>query len=474
MINSKAINLLNTFQEAELKAFKKYLQKNYTPDNLICKIVHYYIQKKSLFEEQPALLTLAIAHKKIVKKELDAKGRKVFLNALHNLNKALKDFLLVQELQKDSFEKDQLLIKIFQERKLSKFVKQTMEQRAQKIETASIKSQWHSLQLLQLAHHAYFENYVGFFSNKTLSVQKMMNHLDDFYTTFKMYYNCEMENRSRLVTESYQVLLKTETINYIKAQTSHSTSLAYLYFLCYELITIGQKKQYLAVENYLALQAPQFSLSDQQFANSLLITFAIREYRKGNRTYANILLSHYKNGLKKGLHFYNGQLPSNDFHNIVTTASGIKEFAWAKNFIDTYQKYLPTALRKQSVHLAKAIIYFQEGQYEQVLPALNQVSFESISFELRAKALILRTFYELNENAALILSFCTSFQKFLQGNRHIHPVISNNYLVLIKYVKIFVKQPRKLSKAAIIKQLNAEKSLQFHQWLSAKATALKT
>lgn len=472
MTNSKAINLLDTFQEEELKAFKKHLQKNYNSGNLICRIFHYYLQKKPLLKKQSALLTLAIAYKKIVKKELDTKGRKVFLNALHNLNKALKDFLLIKELEKDSFEKDQLLIKIFQERKLSKFVNQTIQQRTQKIETAPIKNQWQSLQLLQLAHHAYFEGYEAYFSNKNLSVQRMMTHLDEFYTSFKMYYSCEMENRSRLMPESYQVLFKTEIINYIKAQPKHSEPLAYLYFLCFELIKIGQKKQYLALENYLVLQEHQLSLSDQQFANALLITFAIRAYRKGNRAYANIIFSKYKNGVTKGLYFYNGQLPNNDFHNIVATACAVKEFEWAKHFVTAYQKYLPPAFKQQSIHLATAIIHFQEGDFEQVLPALNQVVFEDISFELRAKALILRTFYELNENVDLILDFCTSFQRFLQGNRHIQPAISSSYLVLIKYIKQFVKQPIKLTKEEIIAQIKAEKSLQFHQWLLAKVKEL--
>ena len=473
MTNSKALILLKTFDSIELKAFKKYLYKNFNADNLLCKIFQYYVQKKDLLSTQPKVFSLPFAHQKINKKELDSKGRKVFLNALHNLNKALRQFLLWQELEKDSFEKDQLLIKIFQERKLDKFVKQTIEQRTQKIQSSTIKHQWHPLQLMQLAHHAYFEDYNGFFTNKTELIQGMMTHLDQFYSTFKMYYCCEMENRSNLMPESYQIHFKKEIIQQVKSFSSNAGELAYFYYLCFELAKNNQVSQYLQLKKYLTVYDHQLSLDDQQFAYTLMITFMIRQYRSGQKDYMNALFDIYKKGVEKRLFFYNGQLLSNNFHNIITIACGSNQFAWAKMYVRDYQQYLPPASKIPSIHLGKAIIAFKEGDFKEVLTQLNQVVFEDLSFELRSKALMLRSFYELKENEALILSYCTSFQKFLKGNRHIQPAISNNYLVLIKYIKLFIKHPRKLSNEEIIKQIKAEKSLQFHHWLLAKAIELR-
>lgn len=472
MNNSKAFILLKTFDTKELKEFKKYLNRNFNAENLICKIFHYYLQKKEVAITQPRIFSLPKVYQKIYNKPLDGKGRKVFLNALHNLNKALKQFLLRKELEKDSFEKDQLLIKIFQERKLAKLVKQTIHQRKEKIQVSTIKNQWHPLRLLQLTHHAYFENYEEYFVNRKASMQEMMTYLDQFYSTLKMYYTCETENRSKLMPESYHIHFKTEIIEYAKATRTNSVNLVYYYYLCYDLARNNQIKQYVQLKDYLATHEDNLSLEDQQFSCALMINFLIRQYRSGQKEYMHTLFIIHKKGIERKLFFYNGQLLSNTFHNIITIACGSREYKWAKKFVEQYQKYLPIAAKKATVHLGKAIIYFAEGQFKKVLSELNKVIFEDISFELRAKALTLRSFYELKENEELILHYCASFQKFLKGNRYIQPAISNSYLVLIKYIKLFLKQPNKLTNKEITVSIKAEKALQFQEWLLAKANQL--
>ena len=281
MRKSKAINLLSTLDKVEFKEFKNYLYQKYKSKKLAVQIFDYYHTRVDLFREQPKLLDLSVAYKKITKQVITEKRKKTFQNAMSALYVDLIDFLLIQEVQKDSFQRDLLLVKIFKTRKQAKGISKIIQQRKQKIEQQKLWNLWSPLQLLQLDHFTYYqENYDSKIADHTAKFEDLMNHLDAFYTTLKLYYSCEMNNRTNIVPENYNVLLIKEVVEILKEKNVIKYPLIEFYHLCLNLSKSQTEEDFIKLQSVLEANEAMLANADKLLAYTLSSNYLIQQIKK--------------------------------------------------------------------------------------------------------------------------------------------------------------------------------------------------
>ncbi|MBK9016983.1 MAG: hypothetical protein IPM82_24610 [Saprospiraceae bacterium] len=122
--------------------------------------------------------------------------------------------------------------------------------------------------------------------------------------------------------------------------------------------------------------------------------------------------------------FTAGNISDSTFLNIVSTASGLKEFAWAKQFILDYEKYLPEEVRTETTTLSFVYLYFHQKEYVQVVELLLNFSFQNFNKLLSSKNILLRCYFELflkNDSSyyTVFTSFAKAFDKFVKGKEFI-------------------------------------------------------
>jgi hypothetical protein len=168
------------------------------------------------------------------------------------------------------------------------------------------------------------------------------------------------------------------------------------------------------------------------------INFCIQQINKGDKTYMHEAFKLYREGLEsKALLDRENQISTNTFYNIHVLAHRVGERAWAKQFLDTYQAFLPRQLRENYYQYNLAIYNFMLGDYQKVLDILIEVRFNEIFLNVEVRTMMLRAYFETRAWNALD-SLLASFSLFVRRHKEL-AAYRNHYLNLIKYTKKLLK-----------------------------------
>ena len=129
-----------------------------------------------------------------------------------------------------------------------------------------------------------------------------------------------------------------------------------------------------------------------------------------------------------------GQLSEWHFKNIVTTAIRLQAYNWVFDFMNRHKCLLPDDVRENAYSFNMASYYYAIGQYPQVLALLTQVSYTDLRYSLGARALLLRTYYDLQEYDALE-SLAGSFNQFLIRNKLMADERRQGYANLFRFTR---------------------------------------
>jgi hypothetical protein len=109
------------------------------------------------------------------------------------------------------------------------------------------------------------------------------------------------------------------------------------------------------------------------------INFCIRQINLGERSFMQEAFMLYQEGLEsRALLVRGNMLPSPTYYNVHVLAHRCGERAWAIQFLDTYQAYLPKAERQNFYQYNLAIYSFMLEDYQAVLGRLLNVHFNEV------------------------------------------------------------------------------------------------
>ncbi len=479
MTNSKLIALIFSLSPLEFKEFGRYLKTPFfNRDKKVIALYNFIRKQESNIKSD---------RHRVKKFEKELVFKKVFSNETYTPRKMrdimsdltlhLEDYIVWKLTKEKSYERQQHLINYTKEKNLEKFLFQYSNEELKKIDAEPIISaENHYKKFTLLKDLFYHSSNLKLKTSNKDSLLEIMEQLDISYLISKLYYAGTIYNRKFLMNETFDSIFLLESIT----KEIHNLSLKgqekiELYFKNFILLKTNEIKYYYEVKSILFRKANEISRKEQQTILSLLYNLSYIRRKELKTDYKEEGFTLLKFGIENGVFEENGILPQQYYTITVYAACQAKNYAWVKTFIDQYTDKLQSKFKESARGIALAYLYFGLKQFEDVIGVLTTISFEDLSYKVRTKCFIIRSYYELfiKGKDYPIYNACEAFRIFLRRENSYSDSLKKEYNLFIIYVKRLSKTyEEKGNGMDILEALQKEGNLSFKDWLIEKAEEL--
>ncbi|MEL6675010.1 MAG: hypothetical protein AAFR61_22575 [Bacteroidota bacterium] len=262
--------------------------------------------------------------------------------------------------------------------------------------------------------------------------------LDDFYVAKKLRYTAEWLNRSRQAA-SLEGQLLIPALMEERLSTHGEGRLGRLYQ--WVLLTLAQPAEETHYHRLKAELAESLDILDQdelQHLYNFALNYCIKQLNTGKGAYRREIFELYQLLIEHKIIFQQNQLPEAHYKNVVAIGSRLQEFSWTEKFINQYQSFLPEEVQENAYRYNKAFLLLAQGAYKQVLRLIATVEFTNLFYQLGAKTMLIKTYYELEDFDGLHY-LLGSFKVYLKRHKKISDYQRKLYLNLIRVSNLLVR-----------------------------------
>ncbi len=432
----KLYTILQSFDKIELNRVEKYINSP------------YFNKSKALIQ----LFELLIKHIESKKKEdLDNESarvkvwKKLFSNEPYDdvryrklnsdLLKLVEGYLAQQVYDENPLHQATYLIEAVGKRKLEKLYNTAMKAARRLSDQQFHRPASYYFYQYQIEKNYYELTEAEVKREEKSNVEDIINNLDRFYLAEKLRYYCYLLSRQYVVSHEYQLLFIDEIIAHIKKYKYEDVPSIAIYYQIYLTQSgLDNDENYFELKRLLTKYANQFPQDESYQMYVSAMNYCLRKANRGYQAFLKEYFELYKVLLEENIIFINDELAPISFKNIILAALRLEEYEWAENFIEKYQSKLPEEFKENAVTYNLASVYFYQKKYTKVLSLLSQVEYEDITYNLGAKSMLMKIYYETDEIDPLYF-LMESFRVFLNRHKQLPEQRRNNYLTFIKFVK---------------------------------------
>lgn len=425
MEKTKLFGVLKSFTTSELRAFEDFVQSPFFNKNQ--DLVTFY---KTLKENLTARISNPIFSRKQVFNSAFPKqlyDEKYFNHLCSWLLKLAERFLAIQTFENQGIYSKILLLNTYVDRQLEKQYQHIYRKAGQKINDTSLRNEFYYQQMYQLAEIAE-KNFV----NKDIResdphLQKASDYFDIYLLAKKLRYLCAMIARQKIIAEPYKKTMVFEVQKLVKRPEFLQIDLLHIYHELFQILTSENPEPHFRIyKEKLKTVNTLFTSEEIRDFYYYGINFCISMLKRGEKRYAEDLMQLYQDGIDGNYLLDNGQLSPWAFKNMVRLGLNLKKFIWVENFVKDYSTKLNKKVRDDAYFFNMADIFYNKKDYDQALIHLNKVEFTDIHYNLDAKQMLLKIYYETSESEAF-LSLIFSFRIFLKRNKVIAKDVKEFY-----------------------------------------------
>jgi hypothetical protein len=267
------------------------------------------------------------------------------------------------------------------------------------------------------------------------NIDAAVGSLDRFYLFNKLKYACTQLNNLNVMGGEFQDPFLECLLLQLKGEDVAHDPAILLYRSIYHMLRHPAEEQhYPALRVLLQQHAPAFTLDEARHLYAFAMNYCIGRINAGEGNFLQEIFGLYQEALERKVLLENNSLSPWDYKNIVVAGLRLAEFNWVEGFIRSYRDRIPAEHRENAFTYNLAKLHFYKGHYSEVLKLLQKLEYEDVFYNLDAKTMLLKIYYELHEIEALD-SLIESFRIFLHRNKLISASHRTNYLNLILFVK---------------------------------------
>jgi hypothetical protein len=481
MHNNKLIQVISSFKRKEMTRFYEFVRSPY-------------------FNKHDEVRAL-IAHLRSVFPDFDEKKcdrfrlfQALFPGQQHDQPKLallftyayrlLEAFLKVEQLQQGKISSELLLLRQYRERGQWKLYEQKLQRLSKKFAQTRKQDSHYHLHYFQLAEEAdrYYSQQGRHEQDHNIQVKQ--DFLDRYYLAEKLRDACEMSVRRKILKVNYQARFLTAMLEEVKRDLPRYETIPSVW-VYYHLFLLVEGKDEITFEQMLHILLENehfFEHQEQQLLYNYLQNYCIEQINKGKTAFHRQAFEIYKLQLEKKLIIINGFLSEWHYKNIVTIGLRLHETDWIYRFIHQYKELLHPQSIRNAFNFNLASWYYHQGKLEQVLELLHQVEHKDNRYSLAAKSLLLRTYYDLDEQEAMF-SLLDAFSQYLQRNQVMTDERIKAFRNLLQLTKkamllkseIGFAKPEKLNKELqkLLDGIHHKKAIINQDWLMQKVRELQ-
>lgn len=312
--------------------------------------------------------------------------------------------------------------------------------------------------------------------NVRANIEEIGYNLDLFYWIEKLKLYSSVLSQKRTGNYTYKINFIEEILTYLQTfSIDEVPELAIYYYSFLTLYEEEKDEHYFKLRNLLDRFGVLMPQKEAIELYDSALHYCIGKLNKGNKIFLQEYFELFEDGLDKRIYIVNEELATWRFNNAVGVALQLGKVEWAENFIETYKKYIPIDTQQNSYTFNLARVYRYQNKFDKALLLLRGVEYEDIGYNLISKAILIISYYELDEHDALE-SFMESFRAFLNRNKNIPQQRRKSYLNLLKYVRRLTRiapgdkeSVKKLREEIIREKANHVN----HEWLLEKIAELE-
>ncbi|RMG73386.1 MAG: hypothetical protein D6722_03845 [Bacteroidetes bacterium] len=306
--------------------------------------------------------------------------------------------------------------------------------------------------------------------------------LDTYYLAAKLQHACEMLNRNNIINrqDRPQMMDSLESELTRTDNPYREVPVIRIYFLIYlSLSQPEEEAHYEALVSYLQQHAGDFTREEAYAMYGYALNYCTRKINEGQGQYLEKIFLLFRQLLDQDILIEGGYLAHWHVKNIVTVGLRLREFQWVKGFLDTYRVRMHPEQREHVYHFFLATYHYEQQEYPEALRALQQVVFTDVYYDLGARSMLLKIYYEAEEYEALDYHI-RAFQTYLRRNKDMsagHRKVHRNLIRFVRKLRKLRKHsdPERLEagQADLLKEIAAVREVADRKWVLAQIQKLE-
>ncbi|MFK7972532.1 MAG: hypothetical protein AB8F95_19330 [Bacteroidia bacterium] len=342
------------------------------------------------------------------------------------LTRLAETFIFQLELAKDTAQTDLITLRAYQRRGLQALFKKRKRKLARSLSTEDYERKTAFARIRIQANE-----------EEAISVAWQQHEYTVFTSTFR--WACSKLNRQSLLALQGDIRLAETLDQYLNEQASEDIpSRLSLWRNMFHLLKNESPKQYEATFRQARSLHEHLAKDELQDAYSYLLNMGIGRYNRGDIDFRPLLFDLYKWLLERKILLEAGNLNANNYKNILTLAVQLQQYDWAERYLLEYRPFLPQNAQQPAYAYNLAVLRKAQGNSHEALKLLQEVTVDEPFYQLGARTLLAKIYYENEEHEALFSSL-GAFEAYLRRAKHIGKM-------QVRRHQNFVKLLRRLNK----------------------------
>jgi hypothetical protein len=465
MQGSQLIQLTKSLSKRDFRELRKVVRSPYFNQREDVIQLYDYIEK--VFNEKLPDFSKEKAFKKLFpnKKYDDVLMRQL----MSYLLKVIEKYLITEGILQDDLESQLQLTHALRFRNADKLFEKQLTQFSESIDNQGFKNaKYHYMKFrMRLEDYTYRGE-----KKRTaeLNLQNLSDELDNYYVAERLRYAAIMHTHQAVIKHSYQQPMLEYALSYVKEIKETPPSVS-AYYYAYKTMTEPEiEENFNNLRQIIIGNAHLFSESERKELYVLATNYCIRRLNNGEKNYGLEALKLYRARMDNNVLLENGILSQYTYNNILMAALKTEEYEWAETFLKEFKQYLPEKEKENIFNYNLALFYFRKGKeyYGNAMTLLQQVTLNEVLYNLDARRLLARIYFENNDFQAL-QSHVESSKIYLHRHKDIgygHDSYVNFFRFLEKIQKINMRDTK--AKEILRGEMTGTQLLAERDWLINK------
>jgi hypothetical protein len=460
MQGSQLLDLMKSLTKHDVRELRKVVRSPYFNQREDVIQLFDFIEK-SLNSKSPVLIKEKVFSTLFANKKYDDVLMRQIMSYLY---KIIHKYLIVEVALQSQAESQISLVKALRQKKSERIFEKYLSASNEIVETQSFRnSQFHFFKytLLQEEYEYMSKKKRG----AELNLQEVSNNLDYYYLTEKLHMACIMFAHKNISKHNYDEPLLEPVLQYVEKMNIIPTAVSAYYHIYKVLTDPDNEIHYKNLKIIITAKSDSFPETERRDLYIAATNYCIKRLNKGDKFYGKEALELYRARLDTNVLLENGILPFYTYNNMLMLALKAEEYDWAERVLHDFKQYLPEKERENIFNYNLAIFYFRTGKYPEAMMLLQKVNLNDVLYNLDARRLLARIYYETDEQNALH-SLIESSKVYLHRQKDIgyhHDMYANYFRFLDKMLKIDLKRAE--SRAILRGEVEGTQLLAEREWL---------
>lgn len=294
---------------------------------------------------------------------------------------------------------------------------------------------------LEIKYELGFQEYAHISSsNRTrdLNIQELLDDVDLIFISKKLRQACFAVAHQSVYGQKYDYGLLNQIIDHLEKNNLFTHPSIRLYYSAFKMLHAPKEATFFnQFKSDIDELKHLFPDTELQGVYRFAINQCIRLINRGQIEYGTIALDLYDEALTSKYLLVDGNLSRFTFKNIAAIAVKIGEFERAEKFSKEYYSSLKKEERNSALNFNQALISYHKKDFDTALRSLQEVDFKDHLFNLAAKVIQMKIYFE-SEELDLLDSHLDAMQMYLLRKKVIG-YHKTNYKNIIKMTRKLLK-----------------------------------